>query len=528
MTDRMFYPEYWYQQGVSEFLLKHYDQALYLLNVSISQDPELADAWYWRGFVLTAMGDKKGAEQSIAKAIEINPLVNDPYHKRVGPLAEIVVNPVPAARMPEDEQQAQMIETNIDISKKPDPTGPDMIIKSLEPVVREGSTQLEIKSTIANQGYRPSNDFFLTFYLSDDAQITKNDTPIGYYLIPDIKAGTEMTIAGYYPMEQMKPGTNYVGAIADQGNEIMEVSEDNNKYIFPTKVTIPDVKSPDYKITPRYMPLIVEKGVTDSRFAKNEADLLITKVTAPDKAFQGGTIPVSVSVKNQGQKDAGPFRISLYLSPDPTITESDKELGFGDIPDLGVGMTREGSAQATIPTDQKPGEYYIGIMVDSGKSVPESNEANNIQFYEKKISIVPSGSQAATQVTEKPQNNTVRIPDLTPSVISTDKTGHSGGILNVTTSVLNKGAGDAGRFIVDLYLSKDITLSSDDILLGMGEILNLPAGTESKGTASAPIPLNQTPGQYFIGVFIDADKMINESNESNNIGFAKVPTTIGQ
>ena len=87
----------------------------------------------------------------------------------------------------------------------------------------------------------------------------------------------------------------------------------------------------------------------------------------------------------------------------------------------------------------------------------------------KKISIVPSGSQAATQVTEKPQNNTVRIPDLTPSVISTDKTGHSGGILNVTTSVLNKGAGDAGRFIVDLYLSKDITLSSDDILLGMGE-----------------------------------------------------------
>ena len=110
--------------------------------------------------------------------------------------------------------------------------------------------------------------FFLTFYLSDDAQITKNDTPIGYYLIPDIKAGTEMTIAGYYPMEQMKPGTNYVGAIADQGNEIMEVSEDNNKYIFPTKVTIPDVKSPDYKITPRYMPLIVEKGVTDSRFCK--------------------------------------------------------------------------------------------------------------------------------------------------------------------------------------------------------------------------------------------------------------------
>jgi len=137
MTDRIQYAEYWYQQGVSEFLLKHYDRALSLLDTAVAQDPDLADAWYWRGVVLSALGDSAGSAESIAKAKAMNPMIDDPFHRRVGPLAELVITPVPTPRTVRDEEQPQMVETKIDLSKQPDPTGPDMVITSFTPLVRE-------------------------------------------------------------------------------------------------------------------------------------------------------------------------------------------------------------------------------------------------------------------------------------------------------------------------------------------------------------------------------------------------------
>jgi tetratricopeptide (TPR) repeat protein len=201
VTDQITYPEYWYQQGVSEFLLKHYDRALYLLDIAVAQDPDLADAWYWRGVVLSALGDSAGSEESIARAKAMNPMIDDPYHRRVGPLADLTITPVPTPRTVREEEQPQMVETKIDLSKQPDPTGPDMVITSFVPTVREGNPQLEVKATVANQGYRPSTDFFVTFYASDDATITRDDTAIGYYLIPNLKQGTEKNLVGYFPMD---------------------------------------------------------------------------------------------------------------------------------------------------------------------------------------------------------------------------------------------------------------------------------------------------------------------------------------
>lgn len=519
MTDRLFYPEYWYQQGVSEYLLKHYDQALYLLDIALEQNPDLADAWYWRGFTLIALGDQEEADKSISNAKALNPLIDDPYHRRLGPLADITVNTVPVSRAQDDEEDLpQKIETNIDLSKQPDPTGPDMIITSIDPIVREGSAQLEIRATVENQGYRPTQNFFLTFYLSEDNQVNKNDTPIGYYLIPDMKTGSTKSITGYFPMETMTPGSYYLGAIADQGNEIMEVSESNNIRVSPSMITIPDVRDPSYVVSLNPVPRSVEKSVADSRFSTEQPDPIITRISSPSNVIKGGTLPVNVTVKNQGQADSGPFRISLYLSPDALITESDQVLGYGDIPNLGAGMITEGSAQAKIPEDMEAGSYYIGIFVDSEKAIKELNEVNNIQFSEQKVNVTPQ---------LPPAKETVNLlPDLITRNLSSDLSGNHGGIINVTTSVMNSGGGDASRFIVDLYLSKDTTLSPEDILLGMGEILDLPAGMESEGKASALIPQNITAGTYYFGIMADAEDMVNESNESNNIGFAEIPVII--
>ena len=521
MTDRIQYPEYWYQQGVSEFLLKHYDRALYLLDTAVAQDPDLADAWYWRGVVLSALGDSAGSAESIAKAKAMNPMIDDPFHRRVGPLAELVITPVPTPRTVRDEEQPQMVETNIDLSKQPDPTGPDMVITSFDSLVREGNPQLEVKATVINQGYRPSTDFFITFYASDDTTITRDDTPIGYYLIPNLKQGMEKKLTGYFPMDRMEPGSFYLGAIADPANEIMEVSEDNNVKGSTSKVTIPDVKSSAFLVTTGSVPFVSEETEEDSRFTITRPDLVISKVTGQQSAVQGGTMNVNTTVKNQGSASAGPFRISLYLSPDALITEQDREIGYGEVADLGVGMLRDGTAVATVPADLIPGTYYLGVMVDSGKVISEESEANNILFADKMVKI-SAGAQPVVTQTQKPPE----LPDLTIPDVSSDTEGTSGGVMNVSTSIRNVGSGDAGSFIVELYLSADSDLSDEDILLGMGEIPELPAGTQSDGNAPTPRPANMTPGIYYFGILVDGENEIVESDENNNVRFAKIPVTI--
>lgn len=524
MTDRIVYPEYWYQQGVSEFLLKHYDRALSLLNTAVEQDPELADAWYWRGVVLSVLGDPTGSEESIAKAKAMNPMIDDPYHRRVGPLAEISVTPVPTPRTIREDETPQMVQTNIDLSKQPDPTGPDMIISSFTPNVREGNSQLEVKATVVNQGYRPTTDFFITFYASDDADVTKDDTAIGYYLVPNLKQGKEKNLTGYFPMDQMTPGTYYLGAIADPANEVMEVSETNNAKSFASKVTIPDVKRSSFLVTTGTVPFVSEEDEKDSRFADKNPDLVVNKITSPQTAAPGGTLPVNTTIKNEGSALAGPFRLSLYISPDALITEEDRELGYGDVKDLGEGMLREGTAVITIPGDLKPGVYYLGALVDSLKAIPEENEANNVLFADKMVTITAPVTAVAVPV---PEASPVQsLPDLTVLDLSSDPEGVSGGVMNVTTSIRNTGTGNAGQFIVQLYLSSDTMLSDEDILLGMGEVPELPAGTQSDGNAPSPIPQNMTPGLYYFGIVVDDENKVTESDESNNVGFAKDPVSI--
>lgn len=518
MTDRIVYPEYWYQQGVSEFLLKHYDRALSLLDTAVAQDPDLADAWYWRGVVLSALGDSAGSAESIAKAKAMNPMIDDPYHRRVGPLSELVIKPVPTPRTVREEDSPQKVETNIDLSKQPDPTGPDMVLTSFVPTVREGNSQLEVKATVINQGYRPSTDFFITFYASDDSKITRDDTPIGYYLITNLKQGVEKKITGYFPMDRMQPGSFYLGAIADPANEIMEVSEDNNVKSSASKVTIPDVKSSAFQVTTGSVPFVSEETENDSRFTVTRPDLVISKVSGQQSAASGGSLSVNTTVKNQGSASAGPFKISLYLSPDALITEKDREIGYGEVSGLDVGMLREGTAIATVPSDLIPGTYYLGVMVDSDKTVSEENEANNILFASNMVAV------SAPAVPAQPK--AVELADLTVPELTSDTEGTAGGIMNVTTSIRNVGKSDAGQFIVELYLSSDTVLSDEDILIGMGEVPELPAGTQSDGNAPSPIPANITPGQYYFGILVDSENTVPESDENNNVGFAVIPVTI--
>ncbi|HSN56795.1 MAG TPA: hypothetical protein VLT32_19150 [Candidatus Sulfomarinibacteraceae bacterium] len=77
----------------------------------------------------------------------------------------------------------------------------------------------------------------------------------------------------------------------------------------------------------------------------------------------------------------GPFNVGFYLSTDSTITTGDTLLAQTTVttavnPGDTFGQASPGR-QLTIPAGTPDGPYYVGMVVDSGGAVGESNEGNN-------------------------------------------------------------------------------------------------------------------------------------------------------
>ncbi len=556
-TGEMFYPQFWLSEGVAQYTLNNFDRALTLLDISVSQDPTLASAWMWRSRILTELGRTQEAAESLAKAKELDPLIDDPYRKKVGSLADVTITPVPTARPQQSEDKLkEMIQSDVDLSKKPDPTGPDMVMYDLQANVNPETKQVEISAVIGNEGIKPSRDFFITFFGSYNTPVTYQDSPIGFYLVDNLLPGTKKTIAGYFPISQIPSGDYYIGAYIDPNNQIMEISEDNNGKTAPAKVSIPELNT-SVGLQLGSTQLAVPNTPVVEPISTKKPDLIIDSISGQTSATLGDEILINTTVRNAGDADAGEFRVMVYLSRDSVMSDDDMTLGYGDVPDLGIGKSRQGTAVATIPLNVAPGVYYLIAQADSQNKITEKNKGNNVLAQDASITIIAPplpGNDTAMEVTPiptvtpltvQPEITPIAEQTMTPSIspvspesdellpdlvvlnITSDTAGKPGGMINVTTLIRNNGTASAGLFNVSLFLSADTIIKSDeDLLVGLGQIEDLPSGTQRSGDAAAPIPSTIKPGIYYFGLIADSSFLVNETDEDNNSGYSKSPILI--
>jgi subtilase family serine protease len=546
ITERLDYPEYWLQEGVAQYSLHNYDRALMLIDNALGQDPTLASAWMWRGKVLEKLGRTEEAGESNARARELDPLIEDPFRKKVGALAELEVTPVPTARpVKEEDEIADMIASDVDIGKKPDPTGPDLTMYDLQASLSSETKQVLITAVIGNEGIKPSRDFFITFFGSYNTPVTSNDSAIGFYLVPNLLPGTKKTIQGYFPVSRIPSGNYYIGAYMDPNNEVMEISEENNGKTAPTLVDVPEVSSTEGSQLGGSQLAVPKTPITEP-VSNKRADLVVEQVSGPTEVYLGDTVPVTTTVRNAGDEDAGQFRMTVYLSRDSMVTDDDISLGSGDVSDLAAGKAREGSASVTIPLNVIPGSYYLIALADSQNKILERNKDNNSKVQQEQVIVKTlelNGTLPSLESTEEETNPApditpvpspvvpsvpvLLLPDLVARNITSATTGKPGGNIDVSTTVINEGEGDSGKFTVSLFLSPDTIIRKDeDLLVGIGEIETLFAGKQRSGNATAPVPATIKPGTYYFGLFVDSDRVINETDETNNYGSSLVPIII--
>jgi subtilase family serine protease len=219
-----------------------------------------------------------------------------------------------------------------------------------------------------------------------------------------------------------------------------------------------------------------------------EPNLVVTKFT-----LESDTIAVnqpsnaSITVKNIGSADAGPFDVQVsYQGTEPSHG------GIADAQRVDDGLPANSSVQLTITiTLSDADSYSLSAIADANVTVAESNEDDN---------------QMGLQV------EAIDLPNL--YFVEAVTFGNSGGGETfITFKAGNSGTADASGVTFQIFCYDDAGERTD---LGDGRLSDpLAAGGSDVVTVLVHLPTSNT---YDFHVLLDPANSIEESNESDNDG----------
>ncbi len=369
------------------------------------------------------------------------------------------------ARADADSVVPETQETN-NVASAPVQIGPDLAVTALSaPATAAPGGTIVVTDTVKNQGAGPAGASTTRFYLSSNGLLDAGDVELGLRAVPALAAGA---ISSASTTLTIPPGTAagayYVVAKVDADGTVAETQETNNVAF---------------------------------AFLQIGPDLIVSALSAPSTAAPGGTITVTDTVRNQGGSPAGASTTRFYLSSNGLLDAGDVELGLRAVPALAAGATSSASTTLTIPPGTATGAYYVVAKVDADGTVAETQETNNVAF-------------AYVQVG----------PDLVLSAVAAPSTAGAGGTITVTDTVRNQGGSPAEGSTTRFYLSANGALDGADLELGSRAVPALAAGATSSAPTTLTIPAGTATGLYYLFAKADADNVVAETQEANNVGFA--------
>ncbi|MED5374945.1 MAG: CARDB domain-containing protein, partial [Candidatus Thermoplasmatota archaeon] len=131
-----------------------------------------------------------------------------------------------------------------------------------------------------------------------------------------------------------------------------------------------------------------------------------------------------------------------------------------------------------------------------------------------------------SKVKELSQNDVVMetvarsSPDLTVDYLSASWTSaDAGDSKSISTRIKNDGSSSSGSFRWGLYLSTDRTITTSDLLLDDWSQSSISSGSTRSSTKTVTIPSSITGGYYYVGMIVDINNQVSESDENNNYDY---------
>lgn len=338
----------------------------------------------------------------------------------------------------------------------------------------------------------------------------------------DAQAGQEIsaTVVAYHPLT---PRLRVFGPAGINGNRLPQelgFAFDGNTLTLPVRETgryyigVSELSNFSYSIFSGG-PDIVSPGATTGKYTVFLADtaggpdLLGSDFNVEaDTASSGDDLQINYAVRNKGNARSDKFTVSFYASTNKTITTYDTLLGRVTMSGISAGRSRSDSARFRLPESftDSDGSIYVGMIIDSGSDVSETDESNN---RNEGLGRDHDGVKLAAAK-----------PDLLAKSLSADvgslKPGQS---IDLTFEVQNSAQAGAGEFKVSFFASTNQTISKYDAPLGHRTISGLAAGASTgRLTLQVTLPedFRDTDEFFSIGMIVDFENDVAEDNETNN------------
>ncbi|MEM4407102.1 MAG: CARDB domain-containing protein, partial [Candidatus Methanomethylicaceae archaeon] len=212
---------------------------------------------------------------------------------------------------------------------------------------------VEIRWTLTNNGTASASNFWDCVYLNKDNIL---DGSYSYYLSEfkfsdTLNPGESREIVQNVTIPINRPGDWYLVVSTDIYDDIYEHQNENNNQAVSNQIHAPLPPLPD---------------------------LIVTDISAPKDALSGQTIPISWTIRNQGQKDIidGQWTDTIFFSYDGGTSNNYHVGNFTYTGSLAVGQSVTRLIDFTLPSTLE-GLRWIVVYTDNSNNYYEHDGENN-------------------------------------------------------------------------------------------------------------------------------------------------------
>ncbi|MEC9443027.1 MAG: CARDB domain-containing protein [Myxococcota bacterium] len=223
-------------------------------------------------------------------------------------------------------------------------------------------------------------------------------------------------------------------------------------------------------------------------------------IVTPERTFLDGALEYELVIANEGTVDVSSFLCRVYLGDQPRVnTLMDQPVDSINITNLASDSERTINDTITISALFDPGTYYMYVICDPNDLLGEPFRSNNQKLHPNPITIT---DQADVDISI----SSVTVPQMV----------NEGDSITIEAEVCATGTNATGNTRVELYQTPGSRVDFNVEPVASSELENINPGECTTATFSIPATCAQFQEKYAIGVIVDANDTLPETNEQNN------------